>query len=227
VPKFISGEMAANRLACCESNLQLYEQYGDSFLANIVTQDETPVSLYVPDSKRDSAEWCSRLESAPRKLRSGTSHRRAAMLTVFWDIGGLLKIDFLDKGATINSKYYCDLLLDVRKRRRKAPNIPLWLLLDNAPIHTSHMATTTVQNCGFEKVSHPPYSPDLAPSDFALFRHLKHHLKGRHYQSTTELKERVEEILNSLEKDFFEKAFVELLRRWKKCVAKEGSYIEK
>ncbi len=227
VPKFISGEMADNRLACCQSNLLLYDQYGDSFLENIITEDETPISLYVPDSKRDSAEWCTASESAPRKLRSGTSHRREAMLTVFWDIRGVITIDFLDKRATMNSQYYCDLIRDVRKRRRKSPLIPLWLLHDNAPIHTSHLSTATTEDCGFQMVRHPPYSPDLAPSDFALFRHLKQHLKGQHFENATALKEKVEEIMNFLDPNFFKNAFVELLRRWKKCVDEKGSYIEK
>jgi histone-lysine N-methyltransferase SETMAR len=227
VPKFISGEMAANRLACCESNLKLYDKYGDAFLQNIVTEDETPISLYVPESKRDSAEWRMASEAAPRKLRSGTSHGRAAMLTVFWNIRGIIKIDFLDRKATMNSQYYSELMRDVRKRQRKSPSIPLWLLHDNAPIHTSNLSMTTTAECGFQLVAHPPYSPDLAPSDFVLFRHLKQHLKGHRFESAIELKEEVEKILTSLSQNFFENAFVELLRRWKRCVEENGSYIEK
>jgi len=86
---------------------------------------------------------------------------------------------------------------------------------------------STSDECGFEMVQHPPYSPDLAPSDFALFRHLKQQLKGIHFDSPVEMKERVEEILNSLTPDFFKNAFVDLLRRWKKCVDAQGSYVEK
>jgi hypothetical protein len=29
--------------------------------------------------------------------------------------------------------------------------------------------------------SHPPYSPDLAPSDFHLFLHLKKHVAGKNF----------------------------------------------
>jgi len=39
------------------------------------------------------------------------------------------------------------------------------LLLDNAPAHTSGVATSTVAQCGYELLPHPPYSPDLAPSE--------------------------------------------------------------
>lgn len=156
VPRFLSGEMCDKRLQCCTANLELLRTHGDRFINNIVTQDETPVSLYVPESKRQSSEWCFPCESAPRKLRSGTSHKRAAMLTVFWDSHGIIKIDFLEKGLTMNSEYYVELLRDVRKSRRKPRGIPLWLLQDNAPIHTSRATLTAVDDCGFQLVSHPP-----------------------------------------------------------------------
>jgi hypothetical protein len=32
---------------------------------------------------------------------------------------------------------------------------------------------------GFEKINHPPYSPNLAPRDFYLFKDLKKVLRGR------------------------------------------------
>ena len=53
---------------------------------------------------------------------------------------------------------------------------------DNAPAHTSHVATATIHDCGFELLSHPPYSPDLAPSHFHLFRLLKESLRGRAFE---------------------------------------------
>jgi hypothetical protein len=86
VPKFISGEMTANRLACCEYNFKLHDKYGDALLQNIVTEDKTHISLYVPESKRDSSEWWMTSEQALRMLRSGTFHGRATMRTVFFGI---------------------------------------------------------------------------------------------------------------------------------------------
>ena len=73
----------------------------------------------------------------------------------------------------------------------------------------------------------PLYSPDLAPSDFALFKHLKKHLKGVHFHSVDVLKEKVLDILNSLPPNFYKNAFSELVARWRKCVDVLGSYIEK
>jgi hypothetical protein len=36
-------------------------------------------------------------------------------------------------------------------------------------------------------VSHPPYSPDLAPCDFFLFSRLKSTLKGKQFQDAVEI----------------------------------------
>jgi histone-lysine N-methyltransferase SETMAR len=39
---------------------------------------------------------------------------------------------------------------------------------------------------GFQRLDHPPYSPDLAPSDYHLFSGLKKQLKGRNFSSDAE-----------------------------------------
>jgi len=40
-----------------------------------------------------------------------------------------------------------------------------------------------VAECGYELLLHPPYSPDLAPSDFFLFQLLNEYLSGTHFSS--------------------------------------------
>ena len=79
--------------------------------------------------------------------------------------------------VTITGVYYADLLWKLRiaikeKRRRKLTHVPL-LLHDNAPAHRSHVGQAAVIECGFEVMRHPPYSPDLAPSDYHLFPNLE------------------------------------------------------
>jgi len=43
------------------------------------------------------------------------------------------------------------------------------LLHDNAPVHMSAKSQAAIRQCGFQQLNHPPYSPDLAPSDYFLF----------------------------------------------------------
>ena len=44
---------------------------------------------------------------------------------------------------------------------------------DNAPAHKSVVAMAAVHDCGFGLVDHPPYSHDLALSDYFLFPNMK------------------------------------------------------
>ena len=51
------------------------------------------------------------------------------------------------------------------------------LLHDNAHPHMAAHTVDTLRALKFELLNHPPYSPDLAPSDFHLFGPLKEHLQ--------------------------------------------------
>ena len=104
-------------------------------------------------------------------------------------------MNFAEKGTKINASYYSDLVASARAKRRKERNISLWFLHDNAPVHTAHISHTTIEDAGLVLLDHPPYSPNLAPSDFWLFSHLKRHLRGRIFTDKEKLKDSVEEFL--------------------------------
>ena len=41
---------------------------------------------------------------------------------------------------------------------------------------------------GIEFLPHPPYSPDMAPSDYYLFRSMAHFLTGRQFKDFEDVK---------------------------------------
>ena len=100
-------------------------------------------------------------------------------MTVFWNLERVVLADFLEKETTINSQGYIETLTAL-KRRIKWIGIRNETLLqhDNARPHTSAATKDAIQRLDFSVLPHPPYSPDLAPSDFHLFPKLKEHLKG-------------------------------------------------
>ncbi|KFD58253.1 hypothetical protein M514_01016 [Trichuris suis] len=49
---------------------------------------------------------------------------------------------------------------------------------DNTSAHSSRNVKSILRAFRWEVIRHLPYSPDLAPSDFFLFRKLKEHLEG-------------------------------------------------
>ena len=72
---------------------------------------------------------------------------------------------------------------------------------------------------GIKIVLYPPYSPDLAPSDFWLF--LK--LRGCRYETIEEMKEAVTKVIDTVTHEEFHWAFQKLLERYK-CIAAGGDY---
>jgi histone-lysine N-methyltransferase SETMAR len=76
-------------------------------------------------------------------------------------------------------------------------------------------------------MEHPAYSPDLAPSDFHLFEPLKEALRGRRSSCDDDVKAAVHQWPRVQPKTFFADGIKKLVGPWKKCIAKQGDYIEK
>ena len=74
----------------------------------------------------------------------------------------------------------------------------------------------------FEVLKHPPYSLDLTPLDFHLFGPLKEHLQGQKF-ADDEVMEAVQSWLKAMPKSFFLEGIHELVDRWTKYVAKQGT----
>ena len=62
---------------------------------------------------------------------------------------------------------------------------------------------TAIHHCGFELLSHPPYSPDVAPSDFHLFRHLKESLRGWAFEDNEAVTMAVNEWIEERHQNYF------------------------
>ena len=93
--------------------------------------------------------------------------------------------------------------------------------------HTAAHTLETLKELKWEAMEHPPYSPDLAPSDFHLFVPLKEALRGRRFSCDDDVKAVVHQWLRAQPKTFFADGIKKLVGRWEKCIAKQGDYIEK
>ena len=93
---------------------------------------------------------------------------------------------------------------------------------DNAPVHNSTLVTGYLTKMCIKTVPQPPYSRDLAPSDFWLFPKLR----GCRYETMEEMKEAVMKVIDTLTKNDFHGAFQKLLERYNKCIAAGGDYFE-
>ena len=83
-----------------------------------------------------------------------------------------------------------------------------------------------LQELGFELLPHPPYSPDLAPSDFFLFSDLKRMLAGKKFCADEEVIEETEAYFEAKDKSYYKNGIEKLYDRYNRCIAREGNYIE-
>ena len=175
VPKSLSDEQMATRASVCSALLKRFRSK-DDFILRLVTVDEIWVHYYEPENKAQSRQWVGPGSPRPKKFNTHPSAGKV-MATVFWDVKGVIMLDFLPKRSTITGVYYANLLdklrTAIREKRRGKLSKCVLLQQDNARVHTCKVAMDAVERNGYELISHPAYSPDLAPSDFFLFPNLK------------------------------------------------------
>ena len=149
------------------------------------------------------------------------------MAMVFWDSKGIILIDYKPAGTSITGEYYANVIKQLRgaikEKRRGKLAAGVLLLHDNAPVHKSRIAQVAICECKFEQLNHQPYSPDLAPSDYYLFRNLC----GTRFRDDDELNAAREAWFEDQIDDFYFKGIDCLKEKRAKCIKVKGDYIEK
>jgi len=152
------------------------------------------------------------------------------LASIFWDQDGVLLIDFLPKGRTINAEHYSYLLVQLKDilkvKRRGEFTKGDFFLHDNAPAHRALVSQKKLAYLGFQCLDQPPSSPDLALSHYHLFPGLKKQLKVRHFSSDAEVIAAAETWLDGQSYEFFLSGFKKLQQRAKKCIELRGEYVE-
>ena len=169
--------------------------------------DETWLYHYDPETKQQSMEWWYSGSPRPKKIR-GQKSAGKVLASSFCDQDGILLIDYLQKGQITNAEYYSSLLVqfkDILKEKRCGKIIKGVLFLhDNAPAHRALAAQKKQAYLDFQCFDHPPYSPDLAPSDYHLFSGLKKKTIERSpFSSEAEVIAAAEILLDGQPKEFF------------------------
>ncbi|GFX26524.1 mariner Mos1 transposase [Trichonephila clavipes] len=89
---------------------------------------------------------------------------------------------------------------------------------DNARPHVAKVVKTYLETLKWEVLPHPLYSPDIAPSDYHLFRSMAHGLADQHFRSYEEVKNWI----TSKNDQSFQRGIRTLPERWEKVVASDG-----
>jgi len=129
-------------------------------------------------------------------------------------------------------RYYPQLIKLHRALREKRPHYrkrhdKLIFLHDNVPSHTSIMVQNYLETLNWEVLSHPAYSPDLASSDYHLFSSMGHALAEQHFDSYEDVRKWLYKWFASKDEKFFWRGIHKLLERWKKCIVRGTSILNK
>lgn len=149
------------------------------------------------------------------------------MASVFREAKEILLIDYLEKGESITGEYYAVLLEKLKTAiAEKRPGM-IKKRCCSTTAHRCIQAAEKLTELRFKILSHPLYSPDLAPSDYYLFSKLKTFLAGQKFWSNEEVIQNVNEYFEDLEKTHFREGIMNLEKRWGKCVESRRDSVEK
>ncbi|XP_025159886.1 histone-lysine N-methyltransferase SETMAR-like [Harpegnathos saltator] len=101
------------------------------------------------------------------------------------------------------------------------------LHIDNARSHTARLTQDLFVSFGWNIVTHPPYSPDLAPSDYHLFNKLKEFLDGQRFSNDEEVMQTVTKWLQEVKRTVYDEGIQKLMPRLQKCIDLNGDYMGK
>jgi histone-lysine N-methyltransferase SETMAR len=159
-------------LEASKSNLAKFQADEPKFLSQLIIQVETWVHHYDPMTKQESRMWLASRNQAPMMAKSMAPAGKV-MASIWWDCEGVLMAKFFKSSQRLSGDDHAAQLRELRemikvKRPGKLTKGVL-ILQDNAPIHKSRVAMAAADDCAFQLLPHPPYSPDLAPSNYFLF----------------------------------------------------------
>lgn len=228
LPSELTERSVGVRLTICDLLLQRNQR--KSFLHRVITGDEKWIQYDHP--KRPKA-WVKPGEPGPLVPKRNI-HGSKIMLSIWWDQEGVEYFEFLPPKQTVavqnKMELYKTQLTNLRlaiqndrpeyaKRHDK-----IIFQHDNARPHVAKLVKNTLGSFGWEVLPHPPYSPDVAPSDYYLFRSMSSALAGQRFYSYDSVKNWLETWISSKTSSFFWQGIHKLPERWEKVVAAEGQY---
>jgi len=108
VPRILTADQKQQRVDVC-SELRQLASGDETFLSMVSTGDESWVYGYDPETKQQSSQWKSPMSPRPKKARHVKSNTKSMIIT-FFDVKGIVHKEFVPKGQTVNSGFYCNVL---------------------------------------------------------------------------------------------------------------------
>lgn len=220
IPHELNESQKNRRKSDCEWLLHKFSRGG---LHKILTSDEKWI---IYDNRKARGQWLSPLQLGVQTPR-GNPHQKKTLLCVWWMASGVVHWELLPSGQTVTSDVYCAQLQRVQAQLHQKGINParICFLQDNARPHVSNQTLTNLKELGWEILRHPPYSPDIAPSDYHLFRSLEHHLRGHRFNNDNDVKPILADFFERKSPEFYNRGISMVKPRWQRVVENNGDYV--
>ncbi|GFV24862.1 histone-lysine N-methyltransferase SETMAR [Trichonephila clavipes] len=96
---------------------------------------------------------------------------------------------------------------------------------DNARLRTSVVTRQKLQKLGWEVLMHPPFSPDLARSDYHFFLILQNFLSDKKLGSREDCENRLLECFANKDQDFYDRGVMKLRLKWQQIIYQNSAYL--
>ncbi len=195
-----------------------------------MTTDKSWFHQHDPLSRRESKEWLQRHEDWGQVVCRELSVKKV-MLIPFFDSHGFVHWEYF-RDQSITKEVFLPVIQHayqaIQVHRREAWNNKSKYLLhmDNALAHWSRLVQGHLRAINWPMLKHPPYSPDLSPSDFFLFPRTKKAIRGIRFPNLDVPIVTIEHQLQSIPSQAWQDCFQDWITRCRRCVAFNGHYFE-
>ncbi|CAF1652017.1 unnamed protein product, partial [Rotaria sp. Silwood1] len=227
IPKDLTDFQRAERVRICKENLSKFQQ-GTWRLCDIITGDESWFYHKQIGRKTSNAAWVRRGDPPPTVVRQ-SKYAPRTLLAIFFKSNGPLLIHRLERGQTMDHRYYIDnclrpLIDEIKRQRLSCGTHDIKIHHDNGKPHVHRDVCTYLESKGFTIMPHSPNSPDLSPCDFWLFDLIKDNLSDQ--SDSQSLYDAVVNFMYSLSNEEYKKTFEKWMERMQLCIDNQGGYFE-
>ena len=225
VPHFLNETQKKARVTCSKNLLEILNDCSANNYKYIITGDESYFEYYYSRERM----WAFSKGDIDEKLEQ--SHfQRKTMFTIFFNGDGIQLIDMKPKGIRINADYFLNNIIKtleltdiVTEATRNDENV--FIHYDNAPCHNACAVKTYLPQSRFTRVDHPPFSPDIAPCDFALFGSIKESFNDAVFETEEELLDAILNFFDTKGPEYFISIFKSWEERLRLVIKNKGGYI--
>ncbi len=177
IPKILTPVHLQARIQTSRDFLQ-WIRAEPHLLDKVITEHESYMHSYIPESKQQSRQWLEPGDARPQKALQGRGTRHSkCMLVIFFDAHGIVYREYFQNQTIMAQVYLGNLqhLFTAIQHRRTASWRRRDFVLhdDNAPAHKANLVQNWLGRSHVRMLDHPAYSPDLAPCNFCFSQNQK------------------------------------------------------